>query len=307
MTFYVWPIACRFHLENATAFVRGTNALISYTPINQRGNLQSPFDPPYGGSDPLVDSWNYLIDDIWNLEHERYPPLYFEENFLENQLRPLLNETSAHYLTDLPLNTSANRFIAFADMLSRLSGNVYSLILNAMRTTSPTDANHAVWNPPQVLVQAQRTVPAGRLRVNVLQLVLGLISVVCIGVCMVLVVCGRPALVTVPSGRTEFMSGGVLELVHLMHLSTLPRLTAGDGNEARYRDARRLRAENVTAEYVLHFLINLWFEIALFRYMDGRLDAIGQKGDAGGDLPPTVSVLPDYANLVAYHLSAVPI
>ena len=178
-----------------------------------------------------------------------------EEQLLGNQLIPLLNETSAPYLTDLPLNTSANRFIAFGDILSRLSGNVYSLILNAMQT-SPTDANHAAWNPPQVLVHAQRTVPAGRLRVNVLQLVLGIISVVCIGVCMVLVVCGRPASVAVSSGGTEFMSGGVLELVRLMHLSALPRLTAGGSNEARYRDARRLRAENVTAEYVLPLLIN---------------------------------------------------
>jgi len=216
-------------------------------------------------------------------------PLYLNEEFLEDQLRPLLNETIAPYVTDLPLNTSANRFIAFADVLNRLSVNVYSLILNAMQTTSPADANDAVWNPPQVLVQAQRTVPAGRLRVNALQLVLGVISVVCIGVCMVLVVCGRSASVTVPLGGTEFMSGGVLELVHLMHLSALPRLTAGNSNEACYRDARRLRAENVTVEYVLPLLINFWLEVVvLFRYTDVRLDAIGRKGDAGDDLPPTV-------------------
>jgi hypothetical protein len=290
----MWPIACRFHLENATASVRGTNALISYTPINQGLNSQSPFDPPYGESDPLVNSWSHLIDVIWGLEHNpkhEYDdePLNFHEGFLENQLRPLLNETGAPYLTDLPLNTSANRFTAFADILNRLSVNAYSLILNAMQTTSPADANDAAWNPPRVLVQAQRTVPAGRLRVNVLQLVLGIVSVACIGVCMVLVLCGRPASVALPSGGTEFMSGGVLELVHLMHLSLLPRLTAGDINEAHYRDARRLRAENVTAEYVLTLLISFWLEIvALFRYTDGRLDAVGQKGDTGNDLPPTV-------------------
>jgi len=212
------------------------------------------------------------------------------ENLPENMLRPLLNETSAPYLTDLPLNTSANRFIAFADTLSQLSANVYSLILNAMQTTSPDDPNHAVWNPPQVLVQAQRKVPAGRLRVNVLQLVLGVISVVCIGVCMPLIVCGCPV-DAAPRGGTEFMSGGVLELMHLMHLSALPRLTAGDNSEACYQDARRLRAENVTAEYVLSLLINFRLEIVvLFRYTDGRLDVIGHKVGAGDDLPPTVRV-----------------
>jgi len=229
------------------------------------------------------------MDVIHQSEFGDYPAYRYGEKFLENQLRPLLNETSPPYLTDLPLNTSANKFIAFADVLGRLSGSVYSLILNAIQTRSPADANHAPWNPPQVLVQAQRTVPAGRLRVNVLQLVLGVISVVCIGVCMVLVICGRPPSVAVPSGGTEFMSGGVLELVHLMHLSALPRLTAGDGNEAHYRDVRRLRAENVTAEYVLSLLVNFRLEIVvLFRYTDGRLDAIGQKGNAGDDLPPTV-------------------
>jgi len=214
-----------------------------------------------------------------------------EGKFLENQLTPLLNESSAPYLTYLPLNTSANRFIAFADILSRLSVNVYSLILNALQTTYPTDANDAAWNPPQVLVQAQRTLPAGRLRVNVLQLVLGVISVVCIGISMVLVMCGRPASGAVPSVGNEFMSGGVLELVHLMHLSALPRLTAGDSDEAPHLDARRLRAENVTAEYVLPLLINLWLHIViLFRYTDRRLDAIGLKGDAGDDLPLMVRV-----------------
>jgi len=233
-----------------------------------------------------VNFWSSLIDAIWKLEHRNYPALGIEEEFLENQLKSLLNETSAPYLTDLPLNTSANRFIAFADILSRLSGNVYSLILNAIQTISPADAN-----PPQVLVEAQRTVPAGRLRVNVLQLILGVISVVCIGVCMVTTVCGRTPSVAVPSGGTEFMSGGVLGLVHLMHLSALPRLTAGDSNETIYRDAQRLRAENVTAEYALSLLINFWFNIiVLFRYTDGRLDAIDQKGDAGDDLPPTVRV-----------------
>jgi len=135
---------------------------------------------------------------------------------------------------------------------------------------TPADANHAAWNPPRVLVQAQRTAPAGRLRLNVLQLALGVISVVCIGICMVLVVCGRPVSVAVPPGGTEFMSGGILELVHLMHLSALPRLIAGDSNEARYRDARRLRAENITAEYILPLLTNFSLKIVLFRYADGE-------------------------------------
>ena len=232
-----------------------------------------------------MNSWSQLIDVIQQVELGTSEGLFGAE-FLEAQLRPLLRETSAPYITDLPLNTSSNRFIAFADILSRLSVNVYSLILNAMQT--PGDANHEAWNPPRVLVQAQRTVPAGRLRVNVLQLVLGVISVVCIGICMVLVVCGRPVSIAVPPDGTEFMSGGILELVHLMHISALPRLTAGDSNEALYGDSRRLRAENVTAEYVLPLLINFSLKIVLFRYTDGRLDAIGQKWGAGDNLPPTV-------------------
>jgi hypothetical protein len=113
--------------------------------------------------------------------------------------------------------------------------------------TSALDTNHTVWAPPQVMVQATLV---GRLPVNVLQLVLGFICVFCVGVCMVLITWGRRVQVGGSSGRTPLMSGGVLELVHLMHLSALPRLIAGDRNEARYRDARRFRAENVIVEYV---------------------------------------------------------
>lgn len=247
----MWPIACSFNLENATAFVRGTNALISYTTSNQESSSQSPFDSPHGLSDPLVNYWGRFIDVIENLELGGRTDVIFQLNFLEDQLRPLLNETSVPTLTDLPLNTSASRFTAFADNLNRLSGNAYSLLLNAMQTTSALDANHAVWTPPQVTVQAQQTVLVGRLRVNVLQLVLGSISVLCVGACMAVVLWERRVDVDVSSGGTSFMSGGILELVHLMHLSALPRLIAGDSNEARYRDARRSRAENVVVEYVL--------------------------------------------------------
>jgi hypothetical protein len=223
---------------------------MSYTTSDNENRSHSPFDSPYGLSDPLVDYWSDLIDGMENLEFNDLWGLRFQENFIEYQLGPLLNESSVTNLTDLPLNTSANRFTAFADNLARLSGNTYSLILNAMRMASALDTNRAVWTPQQVVVQAQQTILVGRLRVNTLQLVLGFISVIWLGVCTVLVIWGRVH-VDISSGPTEFMSGGVLELVCLMHHSALPGIIAGDSSEAHYRDTRRFRAEIVTAEYVL--------------------------------------------------------
>ena len=250
----MWPIACTFYLENIIAFVHGTNTLVSYSTSEKSGNTQSPFSFPHGLSDPFASHWGHLLDVI---ELGGLSDIRFQDDFLENQLTPLLSASSAPNLTDLPLDTSANRFTAFEDVLSRLSGNAYSLLLNAMQTPSALDANHDVWTPPQVMVQAQQVILVGRLRVNTLQLVWGLISVGCIGICMALVMWERPVRFGMASSRGEFMSGGVVELIHLMHLSALPRLIAGDSNEARYIDARRLRAENVTVEYVFPFFTRL--------------------------------------------------
>jgi hypothetical protein len=299
----VWPIACSFNLENATAFVRGTNALVSYTASNKTSSSQSPFNSPYGLSDPLVSYWGRLIDIIENLELGGRSDVRFQLDFLENQLRPLLNESSVPSLTDLPLNTSADRFTAFADSLNRLSGNAYSLFLNAMQMTSAFDTNHAVWTPPQVMVQAQQTSLVGRLRVNVLQLVLGFICVLCVGVCMVLITWERGVQVGGSSGRTAFMSGGVLELVHLMHLSALPRLIAGDSSEARYRDARRIRAENVIVEYVCCPFLLMPLIYNIIQVYGWKTRCRWPKRGRRRHFAFNQSALPGSENPAAYHLS----
>lgn len=159
-TFYLWPIACTLNLENATAQVLGTNQLLAYSTNQPDNGFQSPFDIQSIPSDPLVQNFGYLFNTFEAFQgHLQIASV--ASRFLENQLLPLLNETSAPHISSLPLDSSADRLAAFADTVSRLTCTAYALILDSSRSPPASQQDAAVWAPTKATVGVKETVLAG--------------------------------------------------------------------------------------------------------------------------------------------------
>lgn len=250
MTFYVWPITCAFTFLNGTATVNGANQLVSFSTDKANDELLSPFNLS-ATADPLVQSWSELIETIQELEFGGIRNVLFELNYMEDELLPLLNASSGIPPSHYALSSSAVRFAAFGDTLSRMTGNAYALLLESLRSPAATDSEAPVWNPPKATMTLAQPELYGRIRLNGEQIVIGLIS------SLALVACFFHAVGTYKGPEYEEMhheddliGGNALDIVTVLHHSSLPAKVCGRDGDNYVGGTRRSRAEDIVAEYV---------------------------------------------------------
>lgn len=252
LTFYIWPITCAFTFLNGTASVNGANQLVSFSANKTRSDLSSPFtlSPP---GDPLVQSWSELIETIQELEYGGIRNIRFELNYIEDELLPLLNSSSGLPPSDYVLSSSAARFTAFGDILSRMTGNAYALLLESLRFPATTDSEAPIWNPPKATITLAQPELHGRIRLNGRQIVIGLVASLASAACLLHVVgifntSERDGF----QHEDELVGGNVLDIITVLHRSSLPAKVCGreDDSSAAMEGTRRSRAEGTVTEYV---------------------------------------------------------
>lgn len=229
----------------------GTNQLLSYN-VTTALTPHSPWNRSPQLDEPLVNNWETLFNTIQFLSLSSQAGDSISVTFIEDQVSSILAGREDLGITTLPVNTTNERIAAFEENLSRLTGTAYALLLDALRTPSLLDPDPTVWNLPRVAVQAKKTQVAAFLRVNGLQVVFGLLSVLALILCVAVSVGQRIYKRDLRDGNSVILTGGALDLISLMHESTLPREVALTPEEGFSKDAQRLRAESTVTECVDH-------------------------------------------------------
>lgn len=210
--------------------------------------LQSPTElyPPL--ANPLASHWADLFHAFDSLSGSWLQlGVLTREDFVEDQVSPVLDGSADPTLTSLPVQSTAERFLAFEDSLSRLTVTAYSLVLGSLLTPSSSDSDPGVWVPLNVTVYATRPQVAAYLRVGGIQVAIGILSVIALGLCIVM--SAHQVRSADQPDDSIMISGGTLDCIVMMHRSSLPHeMTLG--GEIRNRDTQRRRAESIVATCV---------------------------------------------------------
>ena len=215
------------YLEDLTAIVRGDNALLSRSFNDSPSRNSHPFvraPPP----SPYERAWGSLFDAIWragvgDADTWTYPP----ENWLEQQVWQLIIDTGSK---------PDQKIAALEAGLQRITSVAYSLVVQQLRAGRNFTTSYAD-------VQGQQQAPLAKLHVNGLQTVLGLL---CVMVLLFCVSCTAPlGDGLVPQENCRLIVGNILDLMCLMHRSSLPGLLAGSRRHPLAQEIKRRRAEGI--------------------------------------------------------------
>lgn len=211
VTFYLWPLACILVTENATALVQGDGTLLTLNVTNSTSYI--PF--PYLDNEPKNTLEQYfapMIDVIIGSEGGNSGG---EEGFtwLEESLREQL--------------VKAPSLRAFEESLGSIISLMYSLLIQTWRTryASGDQTLASTWAPQNTTLQGQHPVTRARLTVNGIPLMFGL--------SVTLILTAVSLLCIVGHGINDHVvrDGGIIDLVSLLHNSSLPDIIAGESDD----------------------------------------------------------------------------
>ncbi|KAF9511969.1 hypothetical protein BS47DRAFT_1383228 [Hydnum rufescens UP504] len=227
MTFYIWPIVCSLSVHNVTAWVhvQGNTHLERTNARMALANLTTPNIKSIVPSDPMVISWSYLMDLLFLVELVPEPLLRV------STLQDIFNQT----WSSTSLEDQLSQFTAF--YYAVLVQYWRSAALNGNLTTSQW------WSEARGSVVANQLTLFGRLDFSVSQLVLGCVCI------MALMITSTLSILRVRVQQGALMDGGVMNMISLLHGSSLPGIIAGDSDEDLGKDGRRHRAERTIVMY----------------------------------------------------------
>jgi hypothetical protein len=217
------------YLEDLTAHVRGDDALLSHSfNDSQAGNLH-PFARSLPSS-PYERAWGPLFDEIWNDETSTgswFGKQLLPSFWLECLVMQSLNGTSVN---------SSQKIAGLEASLQNITSIAYSLLVQQLRVNGNVTSLDTG-------VQGQQQTPLAKLHVNGLQTVLGLLCVVSLFLCVVYAAQMKDGLT--PRGDRYVIVGDALDLMCLMHGSSLPELLAESRHDPTIPDTRRDKAEKI--------------------------------------------------------------
>ena len=225
MTFHYWPLGCTMYLEDLTAIVRGDNALLSHSFNDSQSGNSHPFvraPPP----SPYERAWGSLFDEIWRAGMGADGTwTYLPEFWLEQQVWQLIGDKRSK---------PDQKIAALEAGLQRITSVAYSLVVQQLRVRRNFTSS-------DVDVQGQQQAPLAKLHVNGLQTVFGLLCVMMLIFCVSCTSQLGDGLV--PQENCCLIVGNILDLMCLMHRSSLPGLLAESRCDPLAQDIRRMRAE----------------------------------------------------------------
>lgn len=213
--FYVWAIGCSLYVDNISARVRGDNALLWHSEpptITQDIPLyQRPLP-----TEPLEMVWASLLQRV---ESEAGSG----DAWMWTSLLRSFNSTGR--ISDLEAS------------LGRLTALSYALVAQYLSTTTIQKQDGSqYWNAVNATISGHQSILFAHLRVNPFPVVLGSLAVLLL---MAASVC-YTGLRRNPDDNINW-DGGVIDVITLMHGSSLPAIIAG--NPHSVEDSRRERSE----------------------------------------------------------------
>lgn len=198
-------------VENATATVRGDGTLLTLNVTNP-----TPYSAfPYLNNEPNNTLEKYfapMIDVLISSEGDGGGQ---EEGgtWLEQSLREQLAQTPS--------------LRAFEESLGSIVSLMYSLLIEGWRTqyASGDQTLASTWAPQNTTVQGQHPVTRAFLTVNGIPLLFGL------GCTLILVVVSLLSVLGHGANDDIVRDGGVVDLVSLLHRSSLPDIIAGESDD----------------------------------------------------------------------------
>jgi hypothetical protein len=242
-TLYVWPIGCSLYIDNITAEVGGNNKLLSSTSKPRDIDRTHVFNRERP-TDPLLISWEPLIESIWYSEMGTAIssgagiPVQWLENILYAPLNSGVPSTTG------PSPTVAERMAAMEKILEHLTGLAYGMLVQSFRSQT-RDGSTVVglnWEPTSAIITGQRVVLCGKFVVNGLQTVVGTISICVLAFALLFAITQRCDNAPDSHGGV-IRDGGVIDLISLVNRSALPGVIASANVAASTKDERRAVAE----------------------------------------------------------------
>jgi hypothetical protein len=219
ITFYIWPIICSLSVHNVTAWVHVQgNAQLERTNASiALANLTTPSIKSIVPSDPMVISWSYLMDLLFLVEQQA--------NSFTTPLEATFNQTWS--LTSLE------------DQLSQFTAFYYTILVQHWQSSALNGDLSASqwWSEARGSVVVNQVRLFGRLDLRISQLVLGCVCIIALMITSTISILG------VRGQQGALMDGGVMNMISLLHGSSLPAIIAGDSDEDLGKDGRRRRAE----------------------------------------------------------------
>ena len=235
MTFYIWPLGCSLFVESVPARVGVDGRLQSVNPTSNVTTSLTPFIRPRP-TNPMEQLYWNITDGLFNVQAT--------DLSMANRGGGNIKFTWLELLL-LGAVVNGTGIDAMENYLSHLSTLTYSLIVQNWRSALLTgDASYeGLWVPVYYTVSGTRPLLTARLKVNGVPLITGCICV------LLLVIACLATIRRFQAHDSVIRDGGVIDIISLLHRSSLPGIIVGDPNELH--DRRRERAERTMIRCVI--------------------------------------------------------
>lgn len=248
ISLFIWPIGCSLYAQNVLAQINGNNEIQQITPA-----LTTPiktYDPtPFMRKTSIMSGtethWGLLIWESNRLEIYNTPQTWMPEKNMTNGGFQAPEKLTPFQATALEALSQPQPLRALEVHLSSLSALTFGAVVQYWVTTLSQNNEPVTqkWYPMRAIVAGSRTVTQATLHVNGVQLLISCISVLALAVVTISTL-ARP-----PYREQTYRDAGVLDMISLLHHSSLPRVIRG-GDDQSFEARRRKRAESTTVMYV---------------------------------------------------------